>query len=366
MKLGFEFRTQQIMKNSTISRRKFLGTAAAASAVTIVPLNYSCTNATPSNGPNSKVNGVQLGLTTYSYLQVPHSPEEVLGYILKAGVNAVEMRGVLEEGLGIPPAPPRQFSIEAIREMMGGEITEEMMKRMEAMGMIGSDLTDKEKAEKAEAAEAAKEARREWRLSLPMQKYADIHKMYNDAGVNIHIAKFAPDDWSDEEVDYAYEATKVLGAYGITTEASEAACKRLGKFAEKNNSLAIYHTHGQFGGTGFDLDTLLGYSPANRLNLDIGHYWGATGLHPNDIITKYHDKIPMIHVKDKTGPNDTPANTNKPFGQGTTPIADVLQLLKDEQWPIDVFVELEYPVESYSDPVKEVVKCIEYMRNILE
>jgi len=329
------------IKKSTISRRKFLGTAAAAAAVSVVPFNFSCSSGTQSNKPNSKVNGVQLGLTTYSYRSIPHGLEEVLEYILKAGVNAVEMRSVLEEGLGIPSGPPR-----APRG--------------------GPELTDEERAERTKAAEALREEQRQWRLSLPMEKYADIRKMYNDAGVDIHIAKFAPAGWSDEEIDYAYEATKVLGAYGITNEAGEEACKRLGPFAEKHNSLAIYHTHGQFGQAGFDLDTLLGYSPANRLNLDVGHYWGATGLHPNDIIIKYHDKIPMLHMKDKTGPNDTPANTNKPWGQGTTPIADVLLLLKEEKWPIDVFVELEYPIESYSDPVKEVTKCIEYMRCILE
>jgi hypothetical protein len=58
-----------------------------------------------------------------------------------------------------------------------------------------------------------------------------------------------------------------------------AACKRLGKFAEKHDSLAIYHTHRQFGEPGFDVDTLLSYSSANRLNLDVGHYFGATWKH---------------------------------------------------------------------------------------
>ena len=329
------------MKYSTISRRKFIGTAAAAATVSVVPFNYSCASRTQSNKPNSKVNGVQLGLTTYSYRSISHSLEEVLEYVLKAGVNALEMRRVLEEGLGIPSGPPRR-------------------------PRGGAELTDTEKAERAEAAAAAREAQHQWRINLPMQKYADVRKMYNDAGVNLHIAKFAPSQWYDDEIDYAYEATKVLGAYGITDEAGVESCQRLGKFAEKHNSLAIYHTHGQFGQEGFDLDTLLGYSPANRLNLDVGHYWGATGLHPNDIITKYHDQIPMLHMKDKTGPNDSPANANKPFGQGTTPIADVLLLLKEEKWPIDVFLELEYTIESYSDPVKEVIKSIEYMRNILE
>ena len=325
------------MENNAISRRKFLGTTAAAAAVSMLPFNYSF--AIGSKKPNSKVNGVQLGVTTYSYRSIPHSLEEVLEYSLKAGVNALEMRSVLEEGLGIPAGP---------------------------RGSRGEGLTDLQKAERVKAADAAREEQRKWRLSLPMQKYADIRKMYNDAGVDIHIAKFVPSAWSDEEIDYAYSATKALGAYGITDEASVAACKRLGKFAEKHNSLAIYHTHGQFGEPGFDIDTLLGYSSANRLNLDVGHYFGATGKHPNDVIIKYHDRIPMIHVKDKTGPNHATPNANKPFGQGETPIKDVLLLLKKEKWPIDVFVELEYAIPADSDPVKEVVKCIDYMRNILE
>ncbi len=322
-----------------ITRRRFLGTAAAATAVSVLPFN-SFAIGRQNKKPNSKVNGVQLGLTTYSYRQIPHDLDQVLEYILKAGVNAVEMRSVLEEGLGIPSVP---------RVRRGG------------------NMTDAEKVETAKAAEAAREKQKQWRLSLPMQKYADVRKKYNDSGVDIHIAKFVPSSWSDAEIDYAYNAANTLGAYGITDEASVNACKRLGKFAEKHNSLAIYHTHGQFEEPGFDIDTLLGYSPANRLNLDVGHYFGSTGKHPNEVIIKYHDLIPMIHMKDKTGPNDpVKPNTSVPFGKGQTPIADILMLLKKEKWPIDVFVELEYQIPDDSDPVKEVVKCIEYLRNILE
>ena len=329
------------MKNHMISRRKFLGTTAAVAAgVSVVPVNYSFSGVKQGKKPNSKVNGVQLGLTTYSYRNIPHNLEEVLGYVLKAGVNALEMRLVLEEGLGIPSGPQRSPR--------------------------GANLTDKEKAELAKAADSAREAQRNWRLSLPMQKYADVRKMYNDAGVDIHIAKFAPSGWSDAEIDYAFKAANTLGAYGITDEASVEACKRLGTFAEKHKSLAIYHTHGQFGEPGFDIDTMLGFSKANRLNLDVGHYFGSTGKHPNEVIEKYHKVIPMIHMKDKTGPNHANPNTSVPFGEGETPIADILLLLKKEKWPIDVFLELEYKIPNDSDPVKEVIKCIEYMRNILE
>jgi sugar phosphate isomerase/epimerase len=325
------------MKPSKISRRKFLGTAAGAAALAVIPVNYSFAIGTQSKKPNSKVGGVQLGLTTYCYRSIPHKADEVLQYLLKSGVSSVEMRLVLEETLGLPQAP--------------------------AGGAAGASAT-KEEREKAMA--ALKEARKKWRLSLPMQKYADIRKMYNDAGVNIHIAKFVPSEWSDEEIDYAFTAAKTLGAYGVTDEFTDAAAQRLGKFAEKHKSLAIYHTHGQFGMPGFDIDKYLGYSSANRLNLDVGHYYGSTGNHPNTIIEKYHNLIPSIHVKDKTGPKHAKPNTNMPFGQGETPIADILLLIKKEKWPINVDLELEYPIPQGSDPVTEVTKCIEYMRNILE
>src|SRR5659263_502362 len=109
------------MSNKVISRRKFLETTAAAAAVSVLPFNYSF--ATGSKKPNSKVNGVQLGLTTYSYRTISHNLDEVLEYVLKAGVNALEMRSVLEEGLGIPAGPGRVPR--------------------------GEGLTDKEKAERA-------------------------------------------------------------------------------------------------------------------------------------------------------------------------------------------------------------------------
>ena len=231
------------MKKSTISRRKFLGTTAAAAAgISFVPVNYSFTNGRQRKKPNSKVAGVQLGLTTYSYREIPHSLEQVLQYVLKADINALEMRLVLEEGLGIPQAPPRPPR--------------------------GTQLTDEQRAEREKIMKELPEKQREWRLSLPMQKYADVRKMYNDAGVDIHIAKFAPSRWSDPEIDYAFNAANTLGAYGVTDEASKFACQRLGKFAEKHHSLAIFHTHAQFSEPDFNIDTMLSYSPANRLNLD--------------------------------------------------------------------------------------------------
>lgn len=326
------------MSAKIISRRYFIGTAASAAALAALPFNLQAQPVKKTRKPNSKVRGVQLGCTTYSYRAMPHKVDDVIQYLLLAGINSIELRSVAEEDLGLPQLPARPRGT----------------------------MTDKEKAEFEKATREAREKQHQWRISLPMSRYEEMRRKFNNAGINVHIVKFAPSSWYDDEIDYAFTAEKVLGTYGITDEMSEEACQRLGKFAEKHKSLAIFHNHSQVAESGFSFDKYLAYSPANRLNFDAGHFFGATGIHPNTIIEKYHDKIKSIHIKDKTGPKSNPPDTNMPFGQGETPIADILLLLRKEKWPINVDVELEYRIPEGSDPAREVAKCIEYMRNILE
>jgi len=328
------------MKKLSISRRKFIGTAATAAAFAAAPFHFAYSKSRTNSLPDSKVGGIQLGVTTYSYRSMSMMQDDIIEYLLLAGINSIELRSVAEETLGIPgnaPRPPR-----------------------------GAQLSEKEAAEYAKAAEAAREAQRRWRLSLPMQKYREMRQKFNSAGIDVHIAKFAPSSWSDEEIDYAFRATHVLGSKGITDEIGVETARRLGRFAEKHSSLAILHNHAQPAQPGFSFDNFLDYSPANTLNFDVGHFYGATGIHPNEIIDRYHTRMTSIHIKDKTGPNNTPADTNRPFGEGDTPISDILLLLKEKKYPIHVDIELEYPVPADSNAAIEVSKCIEYMRNILE
>lgn len=199
-----------------------------------------------------------------------------------------------------------------------------------------------------------------------MNKYKELRKLFDDAGVNIHIVKFSPENWSDKEIDYSFKAAKILGAKGVTNEIGDNAVKRISPIAQQNRMYAIFHQHLQPGEPGWTFEKFLEYSPSAMLNFDAGHYFGATGLHPNGIIEKLHDRIVSIHMKDKTSPKGTPPNTNMPWGRGETPIADILLLLKKNKWPIYADIELEYPVPEDSDAVIEVRKCVEYCRNILE
>ena len=206
---------------------------------------------------------------------------------------------------------------------------------------------------------------KKWRLALPVSKMDDVRKMFDNAGIKIHIVKFSPAKWSDEEIDYAFKAAKALGAKGVTDELEMGAVKRLAPFAEKNGMYAIFHTHMQFATPGFSYDPFMSISPAVMFNFDSGHFFGSTGLHPNTILEKYHDRIVSIHIKDKTGPKTDPANTNQVWGQGEMPLEEVLLLIKKKGWPIYCDIELEYDVKPWSNAVKEVKTCVHYARQIL-
>jgi sugar phosphate isomerase/epimerase len=301
------------MNSNQLSRRRFITTTAfATAAFAVTPFTDLFAMG---KKPDSNFGGVQIGAITYSWRSMPSSAADILKYCKEAGLSSIELMGdVAENFAGLPKN------------------------------------RDEQKA---------------WRLSASMEKYKELKKMFNKAGVKIPIVKFAPTRWSDEEIDYAFKAAKTLGAKGITEEIGEESCKRLGKFAEKHGMFAIFHNHMQPGDPNFSFEKFLAYSPANMLNFDAGHFFGATGKHPNEIVEKLHDRIFSIHLKDKTGKTSTPPNTNMVWGKGETPIADILKLLQKNKWPIYCDIELEYPVPAGSDAQKEVIKCVDFCRNIL-
>ncbi len=323
-----------------VSRREFLGSAAALSAM---PLHSAIGKASAGFGadkPNSKFGGVQIGAITYSWRSMPGTPDDVIKYCIQGGVSSLElMSDVVENYLGIPSGPPRPAR--------------------------GATMTDEQRAALKKAMAEAMEAQRQWRIAQPMSKFEEIRKKFNDAGISIHIVKFSPSRWSDEEIDYTFKVAKAMGAVGVTEEIGDEACKRLGPFAEKHKMYAIFHQHAQPAEPGFNFEKFLAYSPANRLNFDAGHYFGCTGLHPNGIIEKLHDRIVSLHIKDKTGPKSNPANTNQVWGKGEMPLADVLKLIQKQKWPIYCDIELEYDIPADSDAAKEVKRCVEYAKGIL-
>lgn len=289
------------------------------STLLAVILSTAALNASAQGKPNSKVKGVQIGAITYSYRSMPdQSLEATLDYIIKSGISSVElMGGPVENFAGIPQT----------------------------------------KDEKALA---------EWRKNASMDKFKEAKKLFNKRGVKIHILKLGNPKWSDEEIDYAFNAAKAVGAKGISMEIGEETAIRMAPFADKHKMYVILHNHGQPGQPGFSFDKILAHGQRLMLNFDVGHYFGATGDNPVNILNRLHDRIVSIHIKDKTGPKAAEPNKNQPFGSGETPVGEILKAISQNKWPIHADVELEYTIPAGSDAVTEVTKCVEYLKKQLE
>jgi L-ribulose-5-phosphate 3-epimerase UlaE len=95
-----------------------------------------------------------------------------------------------------------------------------------------------------------------------------------------------------------------------------------------------------------------------KVHLDIGDLTAAN-LDAVSYIRERHADITSLHVKDRRKNQ----GGNVPWGQGDTPIVEVLQLLKRETWPIRAYVELEY--DGRASPVDEVKKCLAYASQAL-
>jgi len=322
-----------------MNRRTFMHHMGAfAGGLTLGPLGFRAIHhARPALALPGKT-GVQLGAISYSFRALPSSAEDILGYLLQTGMDTVElMGGPAEQFAGAPagPARPRNWR----------------------------QMSQHERAAFRATREAAAQESRTWRLSASMDTFEALGKMYNEAGVRIDILKLGDPRWSDEEIDYAFRAARAVGARGISFEISNEAAERMGPFATKHEMVVGMHNHTQVAEEGFSFDVPLSYSPYNMLNLDIGHYVAGLSTSPIPIIKKYHDRITHLHLKDRKNAENGGANV--PWGQGDTPIGEVLRLLRDEAYPITAMIELEYEIPEGSDVLTEMAKCVAYCRDAL-
>jgi sugar phosphate isomerase/epimerase len=299
-------------QSTTLSRRTFIGSTAALAASAMLPSRVRAVSAAK---PDSNFNGVQIGVITYSYRSLPSSAEELLTYITQCGISSIELMGNAAEGFAGAPA-----------------------------GKRGKEMLD-------------------WQLSVPMDKYVALRKMYNDAGVNIHIVKFGDignGNMPDEQIEYYFQVAKALGATGITREISDEAAKRLGPMADAHEIMIGFHNHTQLTPTTYDGD-ILSYGKYLGINLDIGHYVAGTNHSPIPLIEKHGDRIVSLHIKDRKVNN----GANMPFGQGDTPVALTLQYMKRNNLTFPADIELEYRVPQDSDAVQEVTKCVQFCKEAL-
>lgn len=273
--------------------------------------------------PNSKVHGVQIGLNVpYSFAKSDMSSDDILKNCVQLGISGVELRTQpVEIFLGAPA--------NLVFPKKGDDVAKEMA---------------------------------DWRKSLSIDRAKEFRKKYEDAGVLIQIVKVdGIFKMSDAEIDYAFNLAKTLGGRAISTEISrkEDELQRVGSFADKHRMTVGYHGHAET--TPEHWEKAFALAKFNGANVDLGHFVAGNNTSPVPFIKEHHDRITHVHVKDRKmnkGPNT-------PFGEGDTPIKEVLQLLRENKWPIEATIEFEYKIPAGSDRMTEIARCVKYCREAL-
>ena len=213
----------------------------------------------------------------------------------------------------------------------------------------------------------------DWRANVSMKEFKKVKKEFDQKGINIFAYKpycMSPRN-KDEEIEYAMKATKALGADYVTAELTdETNTKRISYYAEKHYVKVGYHGHLQ--STDIAWNFALDNSKNNYINLDIGHYIAVGGVNTKETLLKFiennHDRICSLHLKDRNAPTETNPDDrdNKIWGQGDTPIKEVLLLMQKKSYNFTATIEREYPIPEGSNAVQEVIRCMDYCKSVLD
>ncbi len=298
---------------------------------------------------NSKFKGVQIGAITYGLRGTP--AKDIIPAFVSVGLGEVELMSDHCEALAGGPPPPA----------FGG-----------GRGAPGAPPpTPEQQAERAAARKAAQEALAKWRLATSPDTFKAVRKQFTDAGLDLRILCFNQRvQATDDEIEYAFQMAKALGVNVISSSSTVAFARRVAPFADKHKIIWAGHGHDNVKdpeefSTPKSFETILGFSKYIGVNLDIGHFTAA-GFDAVSYVKEIHGRITNLHIKDRKKPAegvDRPPNL--PFGQGDTPIKEVLQLMAKEKYTFPANIELEYRIPEGSDAVTELKKCLQYCKDAL-
>ncbi len=241
---------------------------------------------------------------------------------------------------------------------------EDAIKAMQRIGIGSCELWSGhfEPLRETRRAQNGRELLRAFRLETPLGRFEDIGKQFHEAGVTLHALNYSfRDHFSDEEIARGFEIAKAMGAKVITASGTLSVAERVNRYARRYDMLVGMHNHSRIRENEFATPADFAAASEGRshiaVNLDIGHFVAA-GFDPVDYIEKHHDKIVTLHIKDRK----VNQGENVAFGEGNTPIREVLGLLRDKNYDIPANIEYEY---KGGDTVEEVEKCFGYCKRAL-
>jgi sugar phosphate isomerase/epimerase len=285
---------------------------------------------------DSPAGGVRLGVQTYSFRDLPRPADAV--DMVDVVIKAMTECGLTECELFAPQVEPRYSPA-------GGR------------GAVATP-------EAQQARQKARQDLRAWRIETPINHFRAIRKKFEAAGISIYAYNYSFNaDMTDAELDRGFDMTRALGATIITASTNLTVARRVVPFAEKHQMIVAMHGHSNRSDpnefcTPDSFAAAMKMSKRFKVNLDIGHFTAAD-FDAVAYIREHHADITNLHLKDRKKHE----GDNVPWGQGDTPIREVLLTLKREGWPIPAYIEYEY--RGAAAPTEEVKTCFRYAKQIL-
>jgi len=280
-----------------------------------------------------------LGLTTSSFRDFPRvtgrdNLDEAIRAIRDAGASTIELAlGNLE------PAPPNTGSF------LGGSAA-----YPRRVVLSPEEIAATNGAYRAEL--------RAWRLQTSAGFFETAREKFGSAGITLHACALSYEaSFTDDEIDATFKQVKALGVRTVSAPLTMAGATRLAPFAERHRlTLAI---HNQMDGNSAgqiatpQLKDALALSPAIALKLDTGNLTASNRDAVAELRT-HLARVSHVVLKDRL----RNGGTSQPFGEGDTPIAGVLDVLKTAASPIPALVEYDYL--GLRSPIDETRAALAY------
>jgi sugar phosphate isomerase/epimerase len=204
----------------------------------------------------------------------------------------------------------------------------------------------------------------EWRKNPPLDEIRAARKKFDAAGIVLYALNYSfRENFTDPEIENGFKIAQALGIDKITASSNVSTAKRIDPLAQKYKIYVGMHNHSNLRENEFARPedfaaAMKGMSKYIAINLDIGHFTAA-GYDPVQYLEQHHDHILTLHIKDRKKNQ----GANMVFGEGDTDIKGVLNVLKTKKYKIPAMIEYEY--KGTSDPITEVKKCYEYLKQAL-
>jgi sugar phosphate isomerase/epimerase len=211
----------------------------------------------------------------------------------------------------------------------------------------------------------AREQLRQWRLTAPLDRFREIRRKFDAAGVDLFsYVMTIGDDFTDAEIDAVYRHMQALGVDTFCTNQTRVGmAPRCAPFSDRYKIRAAFHTH-QLSqdpnevSSPDSLATVLALSRHFMVNLDIGWFYDG-GHDPLAYFLAHPDRITHVHVRDR-GPDGGQAD----IGAGILHVDQMLRTARDRRLDIAFIVE-QTGRTGAGDRNDAVRQNIDWMKTVL-